>query len=99
MVAQNGNDANRAGTSPAPTNNSRSTLGEIIGAFKSITTYEYIKGVNELGWSQFYKRLWQRNYYEHIIRDADEWNRIHLYIEFNPSAWDADEENPVNAKA
>jgi REP element-mobilizing transposase RayT len=89
---------NWATTRVAPTNNSRPTMGEIIGAFKSITTHEYVKGEDELGWPQFYKRLWQRNYYEHIIRDADEWNRIHLYIASNPSAWDADEENPVNAR-
>lgn len=46
------------------------TVGQIIGAFKSITTHEYIKGVDGLGWPRFDKRLWQRNYYEHIIRSA-----------------------------
>jgi REP element-mobilizing transposase RayT len=37
--------------------------------------------------------IWQRNYYEHILRNADEANRIHLYIESNPSNWADDEEN------
>ena len=46
----------RAGTSSAP------TLGDIVGAFKSITTHEYIQGVDNKKWRQFYKRLWQRNY-------------------------------------
>jgi REP element-mobilizing transposase RayT len=44
------------------------TLGEIVGAFKSITTHKYIQGVNEFAWPVFYKKLWQRNYYEHILR-------------------------------
>jgi REP element-mobilizing transposase RayT len=62
-------------------------LGAIVGAFKSITTVEYIRGVDNLGWPRFYKRLWQRNYYEHIIRDAAEWNRIDAYIQANPARW------------
>src|SRR5712691_11815984 len=49
--------------------NKKPTLGDIIGAFKSITTNEYIDGVDNQNWLQFYKRLWQRNYYEHVIRD------------------------------
>jgi putative transposase len=90
-----------AGTSPALHNEAREginpspTLGQIIGAFKSITTHEYIQGVDELGWEGFYKRLWQRNYYEHIIRSADEANLIHLYIEANPAQWEYDNENPA----
>ena len=82
---------NRAGTSPAPT---RPTLGEIIGTFKSLTTHEYIKGVETLGWPPFNKHIWQRNYYEHVIRDAENWNKIHLYIKANPAQWGKDEENP-----
>jgi putative transposase len=84
------------GINPSPTS---PTLGQIIGAFKSITTHEYIQGVDELGWEGFYKRLWQRNYYEHIIRNADEANRIHLYIEANPAQWEYDNENPARAGA
>jgi len=37
--------------------------------------------------------VWQRNYYEHIIRDEKEWARIHAYIEANPGNWEDDEEN------
>lgn len=70
------------------------TLGQIIGAFKSITAHEYIKSVDGLGWPRFDKRLWQRNYYEHIIRSAAEAERIHQYIEANPARWDDDNENP-----
>ena len=81
-----------AGTSPAPTK--KPTLGDIIGAFKSITTHEYILGVDNKNWLQFYKRLWQRNYYEHVIRDEADLNRIRDYIQSNPANWDEDEENP-----
>ena len=35
-------------------------------------------------------KLWQRNYYEHIIRNNDEMNRIREYIINNPSKWDED---------
>jgi putative transposase len=78
----------RATTRVAP------TIGEIVGAFKSITTHKYIQGVDEFGWLVFYKRLWQRNYYEHIIRDEADHERIAGYIRDNPVNWDQDEENP-----
>ena len=81
----------RAGTSPAPTG---PTLGAIIGAFKSITTHRYILGVRNLGWLPFEKRLWQRNYYEHIIRDPGEFDRIQRYIESNPANWLDDSQDP-----
>jgi REP element-mobilizing transposase RayT len=42
--------------------------------------------------------LWQRNYYEHIIRNNDEFNRIQLYIEANVENWQNDAENPVNPR-
>jgi REP element-mobilizing transposase RayT len=81
---------NRAGTRPAP------TLGEITGAFKSITTNEYIRSVKTKNWPPFNKHFWQRNYYEHIIRNDAELNKIRQYIITNPAMWEADEENPKN---
>ena len=38
--------------------------------------------------------IWQRNYYERVIRDDTEWERIRLYIQVNPLKWTEDEENP-----
>jgi putative transposase len=73
---------NRAGTSPAP------TLGEIIGSFKSICVHKCKNNGLNIG------RLWQRNYYEHIIRNEDELNKIREYIIRNPAIWDEDDENP-----
>jgi putative transposase len=72
----------------------RPILGDIVGAFKSITTNEYIKGVDNSNWPRFYKRLWQRNYYEHVIRDEADLNRIRDYIQSNPTNWDENEGNP-----
>jgi REP element-mobilizing transposase RayT len=37
--------------------------------------------------------VWQRNYYDHIIRDEDELNNIRLYIQDNPRQWADDEHN------
>ena len=39
-------------------------------------------------------KLWQRNYYEHVIRDEDDLNRIRQYILDNPARWAKDENNP-----
>lgn len=77
-----------AGTRPAP------TLGSIVGAFKSLSTNGYIRGVKEFGWPAFDGKLWQRNYYEHIIRNEHELNSTREYIENNPLQWALDRENP-----
>jgi len=59
-----------------------------------MTTNEYIHGVKQYNWLPFSGRLWQRNYYEHIIRNEGELNKIHEYIIRNPAIWDEDDENP-----
>jgi len=91
LVAARDTDAPRAGTSPAPT---APSLGAMVGAFKSLVTRAYMRGVRNDGWPAFQGRLWQRNYYEHILRDEADHARAHLYIESNPMNWDEDEENP-----
>ena len=77
MVRSNIN--NRAGTSPAP------TLGHIIGSFKSLCIYKRKNSGLNAG------KLWQRNYYEHIIRNETELNKIREYIITNPLNWESDE--------
>jgi len=42
------------------------------------------------------QKLWQRNYYEHIIRNDDELNRIREYIINNPLKWEVDRNHPEN---
>lgn len=71
-------------------------IGNIIGAFKSITTHEYIMGVKNNNWLPFIGKLWQRNFYDRIIRDENELNRIREYIFNNPSNWEKDENNAEN---
>jgi len=59
-----------------------------------MTTNEYIRGVKTASWPSFNGRLWQRNYYERIIRDEQSLNRIRQYILGNPARWAVDPENP-----
>ena len=72
-------------------------LGQIIGAFKSLTTRRYIVGVRQAGWRPFAGRLWQDNYFEHVIRDETSFNRIREYIACNAVHWDSDPERPRGA--
>lgn len=73
---------------PAP------TIGAIVGAFKSITTQKYINGVKQSGWPSFKEKLWQRNYYEHIVRNDQDYKNISEYIAANPQQWETDREHP-----
>ena len=69
-----------------PTSNSIPT---IVRLFKSVTT----KHINEIRRTPG-APVWQRNYYEHIIRDSESMNRIQEYITQNPLRWHLDRENP-----
>lgn len=69
-------------------------LHRIIQWFKTMTTNEYIRRIQSDGWSPFHNRLWQRNYYERIIRNEAEMRRIREYVQFNPPNWGRDEDNP-----
>lgn len=69
------------------------TVGDIIGAFKSLTTNGYIRGVKNDKWKRFNGKLWQRNYWEHIIRNEDAYHRIAQYIIDNPTKWVNDKLN------
>jgi REP element-mobilizing transposase RayT len=80
---------NRATTRVAP------TLGDVVGAYKSRVTVEYTRGVKTKGWPAFRRRLWQRNFYEHIIRNEASLNHIRQYILDNPARWSFDRENPL----
>jgi putative transposase len=84
----------RAGTRPAPT----SSMGDVVGIFKSISTHQYSMNVNANNWPAFPGKLWQRNYYERIIRNDDELIRIREYILNNPQQWDYEDNNPQNLK-
>jgi len=77
----------RATTRDAP------TVGDVIGVFKSKTTNQYIKMVKNNTLPPFNKRIWQRNYYEHIIRDENDYTRIAEYIINNRLSWELDRLN------
>ena len=72
------------------------SLPDVVHRFKSFTNTKYIIGVKQHNWQRFPGKLWQRNYYEHIIRNEDELNRIREYIMNNPARWAEDENNPDN---
>ena len=58
--------------------------------FKSITTNLYIQNVHKNNRSPFNKKLWQRNFHEHIIRNENSYNTIIEYINKNPQKWNED---------
>jgi putative transposase len=74
------------------------SLGDVVQRFKTMTTKRYADGVKQSGWVSFPRRLWQRNYYEHIIRDETDLDRIRRCIDENPLQWAFDAENPDRAK-
>ncbi|MEA3359178.1 MAG: transposase [Thermodesulfobacteriota bacterium] len=78
----------------APTAAAGLSLPDVVHRFKSLTTARYIRGVKQNQWPPFPGKLWQRNYYEHIVRDENELNEIRRYIRDNPRKWDLDRENP-----
>lgn len=69
------------------------SLGDIVHRFKTMTTKRYADGVKQSGWRRFPGKLWQRNYWEHIVRNAMELGRIRQYIHTNPTQWESDRLN------
>ncbi len=73
---------NQGVINPAP------TLGEMVRAYKAAST----RLIRQAGTPDF---AWQRNYYEHVIRDEESLDRIRQYILDNPARWTFDRENPA----
>ena len=65
-------------------------LGGIVKSLKTYTTNCYIHGINHYGWQPFNEKLWQRGYYERIIRDEHSLIKTRQYIINNPSNWNED---------
>jgi REP element-mobilizing transposase RayT len=82
-------------------------LGTIIRAYKSAVSYQihHRRGVaSQRPYNDIEQHpniikqrptIWQRNYYEHIIRTDDDYHRIAQYIRNNPQNWSSDNENPL----
>ena len=84
----------RMGESPNGGEHMGSPLPRVVQWFKTMTTNAYIDGIKHHHWQSFYKRLWQRNYYEHIIRNETDLNHIQQYIKNNPELWSQDTLHP-----
>jgi len=68
------------------------TLGQVIGAFKSRCVIDYLKYIRHNNLNELAK-IWQRNYYDHIIRNDKSLTKIRQYIINNPATWADDREN------
>ncbi len=81
-------------TKPAPTNAARCTdrpgIPDIIRGFKTFSARRINQIRNALG-----TPVWQRNYYEHIIRNEDALQMIRAYVQTNPQAWTSDRLHPA----
>ncbi len=88
---ENGRPRGGAPTENAPT---QLSLPDVVQRFKTLTTKRYMGGVKQFDWRPFPGKLWQRNYYEHIIRNEQELCRIRKYILENPAKWYWDKMNP-----
>jgi REP element-mobilizing transposase RayT len=66
----------------------RKTIGDIVGAYKSIVANECLKIFKSN--NETMGKIWQRNYWEHIIRDEKSFQEIAIYIENNPAKWQED---------
>ena len=66
------------------------SLPDVVHRFKTMTTKKYTDGVKQNGWQPYPAKLWQRNYYEHIIRNEAAYLKIAEYIQTNPQRWEED---------
>ncbi len=69
-------------------------LSDVVQRFKSVTTAKYRQDAVQREPKAYVGPLWQRNYYEHVIRNDIELTRIRRYVAENPGRWTEDEENP-----
>ena len=65
-------------------------LQEAVGWYKAMMTNQYIQSVKAGELPPFEKRLWQRGYYDHIVRSENDFLRIWTYIDNNPLRWELD---------
>ena len=69
----------------------KGSIPTIIHSYKSAVAYR----INFMRRTQGFP-VWQRNYYEHVIRNEQDLKNKTDYIEANPVLWDEDDENPIN---
>lgn len=66
------------------------TVSDIVQSFKRYSTVEYAKMVKQGLLPPFDKQIWQRSFYDHIIRNRDDYNEVYKYIYENPKHWELD---------
>ena len=84
----------RAPTNALQASGAPPALGDVVQWFKTMTTNAYIRGVRDDGWTAFERRLWQRDYYDRVVRNDRELRAIREYVANKPAQWTVDEENP-----
>ncbi len=67
------------------------TLSEVVQSFKRHSTIEYIKLVKGGVLPAFQKQIWQRSFYDHVVRNEQDYLEIWKYIDENPLKWQEDE--------
>ncbi len=77
---------------PTLSNEKSSTLGQILRVYKSLAATSGNRLLDRAG-----QPLWQRNYYEHIIRNKQVLEKARRYILSNPERWERDADNPCNS--
>ena len=70
-----------------PAGERRLSLFDVVERYKSLTTKRYGDGVRNDGWTSYPGKLWQRGYYERVVRDERELDKFRRYIEANPVRW------------
>ncbi len=81
------------GRSPLQSGPAKRSLGAFVGGFKAVVS-KRINASRSLPGTL----VWQRNYFEHVIRNEDSLHRIRQYILDNPMRWEFDRENPATLK-
>ena len=85
-------DQNIQAHSSAPLRRKGGSLGSIVAGFKSAVTKKINQHRNTPG-----TKIWQRSYYDHIIRDENDLEKLRHYVRYNPEKWPQDQENLESA--
>ena len=74
----------------------QNNIPQIAQWLKTMTTNEYIRNVKQNNWEPFDKKIWQRNYYDRVIRNEKELDKIRKYIFENSQKWELNKNNSEN---